>query len=117
MKKIMNKINLAIIGLMVAMPAFADTITVDSGMCRLFERLHGVFRVLQILAFVGAAFYIAGWAWGFISSGKAEMKDIKEKGTALLVGFILLFMIGAILTFVMSVSGMKLMGCDILQKW
>ena len=116
MKKIMNKINFAIIGLMVAMPAFADELNA-APYCELFKKLHDVFRVLQILAFVGAAFYIAGWAWGFISSGKAEVKDLKEKGTALLVGFVLLFMIGVVLTFVLSVSGMKIIGCPILEKW
>ena len=117
MNKIMNKISFAVIGLMVTMPLFADTITVDSSMCKLFERLHDIFRVLQILAFVGAAFYIAGWAWDFISKGKAEMKDLKEKGTGLLVGFLLLFMIGVVLTFILSTAGMELVGCPILQKW
>ena len=85
MKKIMNKINFAVIGLMLAMPAFAadEEIAVGEDMCKLFIKLHDVFRVLQILAFVGAAFYIAGWAWGFISSGKAEVNDLKEKGLVL----------------------------------
>ena len=118
MKKIMNKINFAVIGLMLAMPAFADgEIPVGDEMCELFIKLHDVFRVLQILAFVGAAFYIAGWAWEFISKGEAKMEDVKKKGTGLLVGFILLFMIGVLLTFVLSVAGMKMVGCDVLTKW
>ena len=112
----MNKINFAIIGLMVAMPAFADELNA-APYCELFKKLHKVFQVLQILAFVGAAFYIAGWAWDFISKGEAKMEDVKKRGTALLVGFILLFMIGVVLTFVLSVSGMKIIGCPILEKW
>lgn len=123
MKKIMNKINFALIGLMMTIPAFAadavgdKSIKVDDGMCELITRLHDVFKILQIMAFIGAAFYIAGWAWGFISSGKVDTEDVKKKGIALLVGFGLLFMIGAVLTFVMSASGMKLMGCPIIEKW
>ena len=128
MKKIVNKINFGIIALMVAMgPVLAagEKIQVDmnkSGgedLCNLLYRLHDVFNILRIMAFLGAAFYIAGWAWGFISSGKMETKDVKEKGTALLVGFILLFVIGLLLSFVMSASGMELIGgCkDVFKKW
>lgn len=116
MKKVMNKISFALIGLMVTMPGFSDTLDA-APYCELFERLHDIFRILQILAFVGAAFYIAGWAWDFISKGKAEMKDLKEKGTGLLVGFLLLFMIGVVLTFILSAAGMEIIGCDILTKW
>jgi len=117
MKKIMNKINFAIIAVMASAPAFAEELHVTSEMCTLFQRLHGVFNILRIMAFLGAAFYIAGWAWGYISGGEAKTDDIKKKGIALLVGFGLLFMIGAILTFIMSASGAKMLGCDVLQKW
>ena len=113
----MNKINFAIVSLMVAMPAFAEQLKVDKSYCELFTKLHNVFRALQILAFVGAAFYIAGWAWKYISSGNANPDDIKKQGIALLVGFGLLFMIGVLLSFVLSVSGMEIMGCDVLKKW
>lgn len=127
MKKVMNKINFAIIGLMVAMgPALAakaadgstKNITIDNGMCDLLKSLQHVFNILRIMAFIGAAFYIAGWAWGFISSGKADVKDVKDKGIGLLVGFSLLFFIGLVLSFVMSASGLQILGCgDILKKW
>lgn len=120
MKKIMNKMNFALIAIMTSMPVFAedaDKTLNAQPYCELFTKLHDIFKILQILAFVGAAFYIAGWAWDFISGGKAEMKTLKEKGTGLLVGFTLLFMIGVLLTFVLSTSGMKIIGCDILQKW
>lgn len=116
MKKIMNKMNFAVIAIMTSMPVFADELNAQP-YCDLFIKLHDIFKILQILAFVGAAFYIAGWAWEFISGGKAEMKTLKEKGTGLLVGFTLLFMIGVLLTFVLSTSGMKIVGCDVLQKW
>ena len=121
MKKIMNKVNFAIICLMTVVPAFAvedgKQLKVESGMCELITKLHGVFNVLRIAAFVGAAFYIAGWAWKYISSGEVKTDDVKKQGIALLVGFGLLFMIGAVLSFVLSASGMQLVGCEIIQKW
>jgi len=115
MKKIMNKINFAIISLMVSVPAFAAG---DNGMCEALQKLHGVFNLLRTLAFIGAAFYIAQWAWDYIAKGDVEMKDIKNKGTALLVGFSLLFMIGVILSFIMSATGAKFIGCaDVIKNW
>lgn len=122
MKKVMNKINLAIISLMISAPAFAAqtgqvSLNVDTGMCGLLTRLHDVFNILRIMAFIGAAFYIAGWAWEFISSGKVDMAKVKERGIGLLVGFSLLFLIGLVLTFIMSASGAKVLGCDIIGKW
>ena len=121
MKKVMNKINFAIICLMTVMPVFAALpkrqVTVESDMCKLMTSLHDVFNILRIAAFIGAAFYIAGWAWDFIAKGKAEMKDVKDKGLGLLVGFSLLFIIGAILSFIMSATGMQMMGCDVLKNW
>ena len=118
MKKIMNKVNFALICLMVSTPLFAEELNA-APFCELFHKLHSVFNILRIAAFVGAAFYIAGWAWEFISGGKAEMAKIKEKGTGLLVGFILLFMVGVLLSFVLSASGMSMIGCgnDLVTKW
>jgi hypothetical protein len=117
MKKVMNKINFAIIGLMVAMPAFAAG-PATNGVCALIKRLHGVFEILRIMAFVGAAFYIAGWAWDYISKGEAKMDDIKKKGIGLLVGFSLLFIIGLVLSFVLSAAGQNAIGCqEELVKW
>lgn len=119
----MNKMNFALIALMASMPAFAATdedvtkLSAGGDICKLFERLHGIFNILRILAFVGAAFYIAGWAWKYISSGDAKPDDIKKQGIALLVGFGLLFMIGVILSFVMSSAGMELLDCEVIKKW
>jgi hypothetical protein len=113
MKKIMNKINFALIGLMVSVPALAETAAsgTNNDMCNALKSLSGVFALLRTMAFIGAAFYIAGWAWGFISSGKAEMKDVKDKGIGLLVGFSLLFLVGILLSFVMSTTGQGWIGC------
>ena len=106
MKKIMNKINFAIIGVMASVPAFAAG---DNGLCAAITKLGGIFKLLRTLAFIGAAFYIAQWAWDYIAKGDVEMKDIKNKGTGLLVGFSLLFMVGVILSFVLSASGAKIL--------
>ncbi len=117
MKKIMNKINFAIIAMMVSVPAFAAS-AANNGMCELIKNLKDVFGLLRTLAFVGAAFYIAGWAWTYISKGEAKMDDIKGKGIGLLVGFSLLFMIGAILSFLLSATGQHTLGClEITQPW
>lgn len=90
-----------------------------SGICGLIKQMYGVFKILRTLAFVGAAFIIAGWAWGFISSGKVEMDDLRKKGTGMLVGFVLLFGIGIVLQFFMfSDTGLDLMGCEeLIQGW
>ena len=102
-----------IAGLLVAATAtVAMAAPHESQVCRLIGELQGVFRILRTLAFVGAAFMLAGWAWGYIAGGEAKMEDLKKKGIALLVGFTLLFAVGAVLTFVMSgqVTGCVLTG-------
>ncbi len=114
MKKIMNKINFAMIAAMTAFPAIAANGGNASGgingeaICSLVLQLAKVFKMLRVFAFVGAAFMIAGWAWGYISSGKigdkSSLDELKTKGTALIVGFVLLFAIGLIFTFLIEVS-------------
>ncbi len=101
MKKIVNKISFVLISAMTSVSALAADNTGSAIQdCAFVDKLHQVFRLLQAFAFIGAAFFIAGWAWDFIAGGKAEVKTIKEKGTGLLVGFLLLFMVGVILGFV-----------------
>lgn len=126
MKKIINKVSFAVVGLMASSSAFAaaktaaagKSITINNGMCDLLVRLQGVFNILRIMAFIGAAFYIAGWAWEFISKGEAKLDDVTKRGIGLLVGFSLLFMVGLVLSFVMSASGLDILGCgEILKKW
>ena len=97
--------------MMVSVPAFAAP-AANNGMCELIKNLKGVFGLLRTLAFVGAAFYIAGWAWGYISKGEAKLDDIKNKGIGLLVGFALLFLIGVILSFLLSATGQHAIGCQ-----
>lgn len=124
MKKLMKKLGFAgvatIAGTAVAMaaqaPAGAGVNT--SGLCALIGQMYGVFQILRTLAFVGAAFIIAGWAWGYISSGKVEMDDLRKKGTGMLVGFVLLFGIGVVLQFFLSSTGLGMIGCsDLITSW
>ena len=106
MKKIMNKINFAVIAIMTAMPAFAEN---DTAFCEMIRKLQGVFKLLRTFAFVGAGFFIASWAWGYISKagekdGQFSVEDVKKKGTGLLVGFILFFIIGLVLQFLVAAA-------------
>ena len=80
--------------------------------CTLIASMQGVFKTLRTLAFVGAGFMIAGWAWGYITAGEAKMDDLKKKGTGLLVGFTLLFGIGIVLQFLGPISQ-----CANLANW
>lgn len=106
----MNKVNFAIIAMMVSVPAFAAAD--ESAICRLVDELKSVFQLLRTLAFIGAAFYIASWAWEFISKpADAKIEKIKEKGQGLLIGFILLFSVGVLLSVLVSASGGKVLGC------
>ncbi len=86
----------------------------SSAICDLISQLGGLFKTLQALAFVGAAFIIAGWAWGYIKGGKAVgVDDIKDKGLGMLTGFILLFGMGVLMTFFTSTFGQQSLGCDV----
>lgn len=107
MKKLMKKLNFAVIGLMASFaPAMAAS-GMDSALCKLAEEFGEIFSLLRTLAFIGAGIIIAGWAWGYISGGKAVdvVKEVKEKGVAMLIGFILLFGIGVVLEIFMSMAG------------
>lgn len=129
MKKFARKVSFIAFGAMMSASAFAanTSLTIsggaNDGMCGLLNRLHNVFDILRIMAFIGAAFYIAGWAWTYISKAGDDkagfsVEDVKKKGIGLLVGFTLLFIIGLVLSFVMSAAGMKVIGCgDILTNW
>ena len=115
MKKLITKLNMAIVAALGATPAMAAPNA--NGLCVLIQQMQGVFNILRTLAFVGAAFVIAGWAWGYIKDGKGvDMDDLRKKGTSMLVGFILLFGIGVVLTFFMSQAGQGVLGCAI-QGW
>jgi len=88
----------------------------ESAICALINELQGVFRILRTLAFIGAAFMIAMWAWDFIAGGDPKLTEIKKKGLALLVGFVMLFAVGAILTFAMA-GNLPGVSCDITRGW
>lgn len=110
MKKIMNKANFAIIGLMVSMAPAMAAAGIDSGLCKLVAELGGLLKTLRTLAFIGAGFLIAQWAWEFITKpGDVKLEKFKEKGVGMLVGFVLLFGIGTVISFLMSAAGQA--GC------
>lgn len=125
MKKLLQKFGVAgivvLAGGAAALAAGAAGVGVNnnSGLCALIGQMQGVFKILRTLAFVGAAFIIAGWAWGYISK-PADMKldDLKTKGTGMLVGFVLLFGIGIVLQFFLSSAGLEVIGCqDVILNW
>ncbi|MDR2685933.1 MAG: hypothetical protein LBB23_04140 [Rickettsiales bacterium] len=63
--------------------------------------MANIFKLLRNLAFIGAAFIIANWAWGFISTGKVDFTGddgLRGKFLALLVGFALLSGVGILLS-------------------
>lgn len=99
MKKISNYFLMASVFVMANMPtAFAATDPV----CELLGKLKPVIDTLRTLAFIGAAFILMDWAWGFIKAGKVEKKDLEEKGVGMFVGFFLLFGVAILLQFVTS---------------
>ena len=105
MKKLMKRLNFAIIGVMASVPAMAAG-NINQALCDLAEQFGEIFSAIRLLAFVGAGVTIAGWAWGYISAGKIDaIKEVKEKGIALLIGFILLFSIGTLLSVFMNMAG------------
>lgn len=119
MKKMLKKIGFAglviLAGATVAVAAQPGAggvgVVNNDGLCGLIIQMQGVFKILRTLAFVGAAFLVAQWAWSFIKAGDVKMDDLKDKGTGLLVGFILLFSVGAVLQFLLSSTGMNAIGC------
>lgn len=122
MKNILKKLGFAgvvvLAGAGTALAAQAGGVS-NSGLCGLIHQMYGVFEILRTLAFVGAAFIIAGWAWGYITAGKGvDIEDLRKKGTGMLVGFILLFGIGIVLQFFfLSAAGQKMLGCPEILQW
>jgi len=108
MKKISKYFLIATTFVMANVPAFAD-----SGVCKLITGLKPVINVLRTLAFVGAAFVLMDWAWGFIKAGEVKREDLEKKGIGMFVGFFLLFAVGLILQFVGSTSGSEFFKCDL----
>ena len=81
------------------------------GLCTLIEQFGNVFRMLRTLAFAGAAFVVAGWAWGYISGDSSKVKWLdegKSKGLGMLIGFGLLASVGLLLTLLPGAAGCNL---------
>ena len=94
---------------MANLPAFAVE---NSGVCKLIDQLKPVIQTLRTLAFIGAAFLLMDWAWGWMKDpAKATKDDIKDKGIAMLIGFFVLFAVGFILQFVGSKAGQAYFDC------
>ena len=116
MKNYAKVLVFAAVVALIAVPAQA--FTVPAGLCELIGKMQDVFKILRILAFVGAGFYMAGWAWEYIKAPPKDgmMEDMKKKGTSLLVGFILLFAIGVVISFLLSASGATGESCSQLTS-
>lgn len=99
-----------------ATPAMAAS----NGMCDLIVQMQNVFKILRTMAFVGAGFVLAKYAWEAIVGGKVAGKDniadgLKAVGVPMIVGFALLFSIGLILGFLSNGANL---GCPaITQGW
>ena len=104
MKKLMKKLNFAIIGIMASAPAMAEKGAMKDVLCELAEQFGEIFGLLRTLAFVGAGVTIAGWAWSYISKGEVKFDDLQKKGIGMLVGFFLLFGVGALLSVFMAMT-------------
>lgn len=103
----MKKVGFTLLALLLTVPAMAATGGADltQTVCELAKQFGSIFNVLRILAFVGAGFIIAGWAWDWISKGKGpETKDLKDKGMGMLIGFAVLFGLGAIISAFMAMT-------------
>jgi hypothetical protein len=114
MKKLMKKLNFAVVGLMASgSAAMAAQPDINDTICELAKQFGGIFSTLRTLAFIGAAFTIAGWAWGYISKGEVKFDDVQKKGTGMLVGFFMLFGVGVIISAFMAMAGEGgSLGCD-----
>lgn len=126
MKNLLKKIGFAALVVIAggavafAAPPAAGGAASGDGLCNLIGRMYGVFKTLRTLAFVGAAFIIANWAWGYIKEPPKDgiTEDLKKKGTGMLVGVLLLFIIGIILQALLSTAGLEAIGCkDIIYNW
>ncbi|MCL2748821.1 MAG: hypothetical protein FWE50_01980 [Alphaproteobacteria bacterium] len=102
MKNMLKKIGFG--ALVVFMAGAAHAATLDTtALCDLIRELKGVFNVLRILAFVGAAFVLASIGWEAIVKKEYKWAETgKQHLTAMIIGFALLFSVGVILQFLTS---------------
>ena len=114
MKKQLKVVGFAALcAFMVVSSASAEGGLSDAGLCVLIEKFKDIFKILRTLAFIGAGWLIATWAWKYITEAKAidPMKEVKEKGISMIVGFVLLFGSGTVLQIISSATGAKVLGC------
>lgn len=107
----MKKISKYIFTVTASMAVFVQSAFADDGVCELIKSLEPVISTLRTLAFLGAAFVLMDWAWGFIKAGDVKKDDLKDKGIGMFVGFFLLFGVGMLLAFVGSTGGKEYLGC------
>ena len=109
MKKISKYFLMASVFLTVNVPmAFAAE---NKAACDLIKNLKPVIDTLRTLAFVGAAFVLMDWAWGYIKKGDVGKDDLQNKGIGMFVGFFLLFGVGFLFHFIGSTAGSEYFGC------
>ncbi|MDR0741528.1 MAG: hypothetical protein LBF28_02020 [Rickettsiales bacterium] len=120
MKKKIIKTTAFMAGIfMTATSLFAASNASNNGLCGLIRQMKDVFGTLRVLAFIGAAFILASWAWDFIKGGDGKTNVIdalKAKGISMIVGFALLFAIGTGISFLMDGNAV---GCAevLTSKW
>jgi len=113
MKKLIKKLNFAIIGIMASAPAMAAA-NINSAICELAKQFRPIFSAFRTLAFIGAGLTIATWAWGWISKGDFDKEKVAKNGFGMLIGFVVLFALGGIITAFMSMAGPGgQFGCEI----
>lgn len=117
MKKQFFKIAFAAVSSLIVVSgamAAGHTIAANADMCVFIKEFQGIFKMLRTLAFLGAGFTIATWAWGWISKpDEIKVEDlVKKKGLPMLVGFILLFGIGTVLQLLSTAGGLNTLGID-----
>jgi len=109
----MKTIFSAVVFGMFASVAHAAAFDVNA-ICPLINELKSVFHILRILAFVGAAFILAATAWDAMITKDWNWADHgKKKLIPMLIGFALLFSVGALLQFLTSGR----LGCPGLNTW
>jgi len=103
MKNMLKKIGFGAIAVFAAGAAHASSALDIGSLCALIQELKGVFNVLRILAFVGAAFVLVSIGWEAIYKKEYKWEETGKKHlVAMIVGFALLFSVGVILQFLTS---------------
>ena len=114
MRNLFKKVGFGAVAVLAAVGS-AHAAAFDMGaLCNLVNELKGVFNILRILAFVGAAFVLASIGWEAIVKKEYKWAETgKQHLTAMIVGFTLLFGVGTILSFLTSGR----MGCPGMGTW